>query len=137
MAANTTPIFAAAPSVSVGTLIGTAANAALDGTGTVATIFTAGANGSRIDYIRIKSTGTCVATVVRFFINNGGATTTAANNSLIAEQAIAAYTLSQTAASTDYIISLGIALPPGYKITCCVGTAVATNFAISAYGADF
>lgn len=47
------------------------ANTNRNGTGTIATIFTAGSNGSRIDDIFIVATGTTTAGVVRLFVNDG------------------------------------------------------------------
>lgn len=137
MAANTTPLFALTPKVGVGSIIATA-NTALDGTGTVATLFTAGANGARVDYIKIKYTGTSIATLARIFINNGGATSTAANNSLFVEQAITAYTLSQTAAqANEFNISMNMSIPAGYKITATIGTTVAAGLIFTAFGGDY
>lgn len=136
MPANTTPIFPLTPNVTVGNTV-SAANTALDGTGTVTTLFTAASNGSRVDYVRVKNTGTAVATVFRLFVNNGGATSTAANNSLVAEQTIAAYTLSQTAASADYVIPLGLNLPSGYRLTASVGTVVAAALVVTVIGGDY
>jgi hypothetical protein len=136
MPANITPIFPLTPDVTVGNTV-SAANTALNGTGTVTVLFTAGADGSRIDYVRIKNTGTAVATAFRLFINNGGDTNTATNNSLIAEQAIVAYTLSQTAASTDYVIPLGISIPVAYRLTASVGTVVATPLVVTVVAGDY
>ena len=47
------------------------ANTARDGTGTIGTVFTAGAAGSRIDSIDIQATGTTTAGMVRLFMHNG------------------------------------------------------------------
>ena len=47
------------------------ANTNRNGTGTIATVFTAGSSGSRIDDIFIVATGTTTAGVVRLFINDG------------------------------------------------------------------
>lgn len=49
----------------------TTANTARNGTGTIATIFTGGTSGSRIDDISIVATGTTTAGVVRLFLNDG------------------------------------------------------------------
>lgn len=145
MPANTIPIFPLTPKVSWATL--TAANTAKDGTGTVATVFTAGANGSRIDQIKVRTLGTNVATVLRFFVNNGSANTTATNNSLIHEVTIAATTVSEVAALSDIditIIKNSVEtvvpipyLPAGYKINCTIGTAVAAGIQITVHGSDY
>lgn len=47
------------------------ANTNRNGTGTIATVFTAGSSGSRIDDIYIVATGTTTAGVVRLFVNDG------------------------------------------------------------------
>jgi len=126
---------------------GTAANTAKDGTGTVATVFTADAtNGGRVERIRFMALGANVATVARIFINNGSVNTTAANNSLIAEITLPATTLSQTAAvllqelpqigGADQT-SFPFVLPPGYKINVTIGTAVATGYAVTVFGGAY
>jgi len=136
MAANTSPIFPLTPNTPVGVTI-TAANTAKDGTGTVATIFTAGANGARVDYVRFMPLGTNVATVARVFLNNGSATTTATNNSMVAQVTLPATTNSETAALTPVDMTLDISIPPGYKLTCTIGTAVASGHAVQAVGGDY
>jgi hypothetical protein len=137
MPANTTPIFQLTPSIGVGVIIATA-NTALDGTGTVGTLFTAESFGSRVDYVLIKYTGTSVATLARIFINNGGTNATASNNSLFAEQAITANTISQVAAQANtFVIHLNLALPPGYRILATIGTTVAAGLTFSAYGGRY
>lgn len=87
----------------------TAANTALDGTGTTDLVFTAGASGSFLPALRVAHLGTNTnPSVCRVFKNNGGAPSTAANNALIAEKTIPANTLSQAAASTMYDIPIGV-----------------------------
>lgn len=145
MPANTKPIFPLTPKVSWGTV--TTANTAKDGTGTVVTVFTAGADGSRIDQIKVRALGTNVATVMRFFVNNGGANTTAANNTLIHEVTIAATTVSETAALVDNNITLTVntteTVPPipylqaGHRINVTIGTTVAAGLAVTVHGADY
>jgi 7-cyano-7-deazaguanine synthase in queuosine biosynthesis len=137
MAANTSPIFLKQPSVQwVST--GTSANTNLDGTGTVATLFTADAtNGSKVEKVIMEALGTNVATVVRIFMNNGSTNATAANNTLIYEEAIAANTLSQTAVSIRHEILLDVALPAAYKLTCTTGTAIAAGVQCTAVGGHY
>ena len=48
-----------------------AANTGRDGAGTVVTVFTGAASGSRIDDISIVATGTVTAGVVRLFLHDG------------------------------------------------------------------
>jgi hypothetical protein len=132
---NTLPIFPGTPKVSWATL--TAANTAKDGTGTVATVFTAGANGGRVDYLKVRAKGTNVATVLRVFINNGSDSTVAENNSLFVEQTIAATTLSEVAMLADTAIQLDVSIPAGYVITCTLGTAVAAGLQVTAVGGNY
>ena len=146
MPANTIPIFPLAPNVSWGKV--TTANTAKDGTGTVVTVFTAGANGSKIDQIKVCQLGTNVATVLRLFVNNGADPTTAANNALIQDVTIAATTNSEVAALLDIDIMIlkdaGARsespipyLPAGYKINVTIGTTVAAGLQVTVHGADY
>jgi len=136
MPAGTTPIFAAAPNVSWGTAI-TTANTAKDGTGTVVTCFTAGAQGSFIQRIRFRPAGTNVATVARIFINNGATNATASNNTLWDEITLAATTLSEVAALSTYELPLNFGLQAGYKINVTIGTTVAAGYAPTVIGSDY
>lgn len=137
MAANTTPIFLKAPNVQYITT-GVNANTAIDGTGTVATVFTADAtNGSKIENVSLYHLGTNVATVVRFFVNNGSSNTTAGNNALVYEVTMAANTLSQTAASVPMTWAANLYLKPGYKLNVTIGTAIAAGIMVFAQGGDY
>lgn len=137
MAANTTPIFLKQPNVQY-VSTGVNANTALDGTGTVATVFTADAtNGSKIENVSLYHLGTNVATVVRFFVNNGSSNTTATNNALVYEVTMAASTLSQTAASVPINIPINLYLKPGYKLNVTIGTAIAAGIMVFAQGGDY
>lgn len=136
MAANTSPIFGLTPHT-VGITTGVNANTAFDGTGTVATIFTAGSNGSRIDDVYLQHLGTNVATVVRFFVNNGSSNATPGNNYLIHEETMAANTASQTAASIGQIWRANLILPSGYKLNVTIGTAIASGIMCTAVGSDY
>ena len=136
MAVTALPIFAQTPIFNVGATV-TTANTAKDGTGTVVLLYTAGANGSRLDTIKVRSTGTAVATVVRIFVNNGAVNTTATNNSLYVEATIAATTLSEVAALADNVITMNISLPATYRVYATIGTTVATPLQVSAVGGDY
>ncbi len=160
MAVTATPIFTQTPNVgSLNALLSTAMTntKAFDGTETAGTalalVFTAGADGSRVDQVvcRLSSTngatasGTSAATLVRFWINNGSANTTAGNNIFIGEVAIpaTAVTALGTSALTVYSLTLpvnGLNLSASYRIYA--GTTVAaggTNIAIavSALGGNY
>ncbi len=136
MSANTTPIFGLTPRQSY-VSTGTAANTNKDGTGTVATIFIAGANGSKIDRVFLQHLGSNTDTVIRFFINNGSTNATAANNSLIHEEALAAWSNSEAAASTSAVWYANLILPSGYKLNVTTATAIASGVQCTAEGSDF
>jgi len=119
----------------------------------MALVYTAGANGSRVDQVvcRLASTngatasGSSNATVVRFWINNGSANTTAANNIFLGEVAIpaTAVTALATSALTVYSLALpvgGLNLPASYKLYAGATVAAGgTNvgIAVSAIGGDY
>jgi hypothetical protein len=146
MPANTVPIFPLTQNVSFTGNI-TTANIAKDGTGTVNLLFTAGANGSRIDQIKVRPLGTNVATVMRFFVNNGSDPTTAANNTLVHEKAIAATTLNEALAMADNDVTIIKNttetacpipyLPATYRLYVTIGTTVAAGLQATAWGADY
>ena len=144
MATNTIPIYSKAGQISWGDSVVKTANTAKDGTGTVVTIFTAGADGGRVDRIRMRPIGTNVATVLRVFINNGGANSTPANNVLYAEITLAATTGSEAAALalSEFPLaadptSFPLVLPAGYKLNVTVGTTVASGYMVSAIGGTY
>lgn len=137
MAANINPIFTDTPHLEWGATPVTTANTAKDGTGTVLTVFTAGADGSFVQRLRFRAAGTNVATVARVFINNGSTNATAANNVLFDELTLAATTLSETAALANYELPLNIVLPAGYTINVTIGTTVAAGYYVSAVGGDY
>jgi hypothetical protein len=129
---NTTPIYSKVADWQwIGAI--TTANTTKDlSTGTSYLAFTADAtNGGFVKKLRIKHLGTNVATVMRVFINNGSATGTATNNILFDEVGILANTVSETAASTVYELSINEALSPGHKIYVTIGTAVAAGLAVT------
>jgi hypothetical protein len=138
MPANTTPIFTLSSHIGWGGSI-TAANTTTDlTTGTVYPIFTGGTNGSYVQKIRFRHTGSnASATVARVWINNGSATTTAANNTLWDEITLAVNTLSQTAASVNYELPLNFAIPANYIIYVTIGTAAAGGIDATVIGGDY
>lgn len=160
MAVTATPIFT--QSVNAGALNAIVSTAmtntkAFDGTeaaGTaLALVFTAGADGARVDQVmcRLSSTngatasGTSNATVVRFWANNGSANTTAGNNIFLGEVAIpaTAVTALGTSALITYPLTLptgGLNLPASYRIYAGLTVAAGgTNIAIalSAFGGNY
>jgi hypothetical protein len=139
MAANTVPIFPITPKINWVNAAGLTANTTTDLTsGTnYASGFTAGTNGSRVDFVRSRSLGTNVATVCRVWVNNGSSTGTAANNTLFYERTLAATTVSQTAELADIIIPINIVLPSGYTLYFTFGTAIAAGVDLITVGGDY
>jgi hypothetical protein len=133
MAVTATPIFPQTPNCGTMNCILTTAmtnTKAFDGTDTAGTAlaiaFTAGADGARIDTVKIRYTstngatasGTTNATVIRLFLNNGSVNTTATNNKFIGEIAVPAQAVTALATGTmpEYVLTLGISIPAAYKI---------------------
>lgn len=160
MAVTATPVFTQVPDVGANNAIVSTAmtnTSAFDGTqaaGTaMALVFTAGADGSRIDQIMCRlassngatASGTSSATVVRFWINNGAANTTAGNNIFLGEVAIPATAVASlgTTALTTFPLTLplnGLNLPATFRIYGGLTVAAGgTNIAIalSAFGGDY
>ena len=135
MAANINPIYPLTPKVAWGTVL--TANTAMDGTGAQVTVYTAGANGARVDKLRCKALGANVQTVLRVFVNNGATNATPANNTLIAELTLPATTASNTYGALDRVLMLDVALPATYVLNVAIGTTVATGWAITAEGGDY
>ena len=138
MAANTSPIFSIAGDAQWVTA--TEANSVGNITGgTIYQVFSAGTNGSYVQKIRFRHTGANAAAVVaRVYLNNGGATGTAANNTLFDEITIAANaTFTTNAASINYELPLGFALPTGYRIYVALGAAAAGGIACTVIGGDY
>lgn len=137
MAQNTSPIFTGTPDIQwTGNI--TAANTAKDGTGTVATGFTADAtNGGFTQKIIAKPAGTNVVSVARVFINNGSTNATAGNNSYAFDIDLPITTLGETATMATVERSLNIALPAGYKLNFVLGTAVAAGWTFTVIGGKY
>jgi hypothetical protein len=120
--------FAATPRCSSGTLssAGTiAGSAAVD-------IFTAGTNGSRVDTVFIKATGSTAATdVVRLAVYDGAWR-------VIKEISCTAVTYAETPSATvsfEQVVTLGLVLASGQKLQA--NTKSNAGFNITANGGDF
>lgn len=132
---STSPAFSSIPNPGTPGAL-TAANTALDGTGTTLLLFTGGSNGSLLDRIRCMHKGSNVATVARVFLNNGSDPSVAGNNSLIAEKTIPANTLSQTAESVAQDIVLAHPIPANHRVYVSIGTAVAAGIQFTPIGGN-
>lgn len=129
-----TPQYAATPKVGLGQV--SVANTNRDGTGTIATVFTAGASGSRIDRVNIQAVGTTTAGMIRLFIHDG------VNARLYHEEPIGAMTPSATVAAAfatcdpiTYPTKFPLVLPSGYSLRA--STEKAETFNVIAMGGDF
>ena len=131
MPANTAPIFGRTPDIQIaGSIIGTAANTATDGTGAnITSVFQADATeGSYVQYIRFKAVSTVAATCIRIWYCSAtgtftpGTTNTAANTTLIGEISTTAWTASNTVSSPVWEFPLNIPLPPSTRLLVSFGT---------------
>lgn len=127
----TAPNYAATPRIGIANQA--TANTARDGTGTLATVLTAGSNGTRIDNIVIKATVTTTAGMVRLYIHNG---TTAF---LWREVAVNAITASGTVPAFEQTIDCSVPgsllfLPTGHSLRFAPNAA--ESFNVTAVGAD-
>jgi len=118
MTANTTPIFTATPKIGLAAV--SAANTASDGSGSLVDLFTAGANGSRVERIRYTnaqaSAAASSAMVIRIFVDKTGS-----NPYLLVELALpaATRTLSAGGAYGIYTFTGGLFLPAGATLKVC------------------
>lgn len=109
----------------------TTANTNRDGTGTIATIFTAGSSGSRIDDIYIVATGTTTANVVRLFVHDG------TNARLWRETLVPAITPSTTVSVFNAaLLSQGLILASGWSLRASTNNAETYNILVTRAG-DF
>lgn len=139
MPINTTPIFLGTPRLESCRVA--AANTARDGSGTLVTLFAAGTNGSRVDYViftnSAASIGAAVAKVHRVFISDSSGV----NPRLIAEASIAAVTSSATVIGQTVTITMtnGRMMKPGEILyvtqSLCATTADQTD--VFAQGGDY
>lgn len=107
------------------------ANTNRDGTGTIATIFTAGSSGSRIDDIVIVATGTTTAGMVRLFLHDG------TNARLWQEVPVSAVTPSGTVpAWTSALLNQALILANGWSLRASTNNAETFNVIVDRAG-DF
>jgi hypothetical protein len=109
----------------------TTANTLRDGTGTLATIFTAGASGSRIDDIYMVATGTTTANVIRFFIHDG------TNARLLFETIVSIVTPSTALPVwSSSLLNQAIVLPSGFSLRASTNNTETYNILVTRAG-DF
>jgi len=107
------------------------ANTNRDGTGTLGTVFTAGASGSRIDLVDIVAQGTTTAGVVRLYVYDG------TTNRLLSEHLVGAITPSTTVEvfNTQITFDNGLILPVNYILKA--STHNAETFGVIAQSGDY
>ena len=145
--ANKDPIFTGQPDIQWGIQDGNTgptgplitANTAMDGTGSVTTVFTADAtNGGFIRELRVRAVGTnSSASCLRLFINNGSTNATKSNNTLIDEINLGASTASNSSSQVPLVIPLNFALPAGYKLNVTVGVSGTGGWQVTAIGGKY
>jgi hypothetical protein len=127
--------YAAIPKI--GSALLTTADTSLTAPTTVGTVFTAGSNGSRIDYIDVQGVATTVASIVNIFIFDG------TNYFLYTQIPVQAITSSTTAVAFQNMISsntnaniLPINLPTGYSVRATTSV-TQTGVRVIALGGDY
>lgn len=107
------------------------ANTNRNGTGTIVTVFSAGASGSRVDDVTIQSTGTVTTGVVRLYLYNG------TTHFLIREILVTATTPSTTVQAWSFsLVNLALILQNGWSLTASTNNAESFNVAVTRAG-DF
>lgn len=127
--------YAASPRFGAGLL--TAADTSLTAPTTVQTILTAGASGSRIDYVEIMGVATTVAGIVNLFVFDG------TTYHLWQQVPVIAVTVGTTTPSFVANLSsnananaLPLILPSGHSLRATT-TVAQTGIKVSAWGGDF
>jgi hypothetical protein len=131
----TTAQYASTPKI--GSALLTTADTSLTAPTTVGTVFTAGASGSRIDYIDVQGVATTVASIVNLFIFDG------TNYFLYTQIPVQVITSSTTAPAFQAVISsntnaniLPINLPTGYSLRATTSI-TQTGVRVTALGGDY
>lgn len=127
----TTPNFSATPQTGVAVI--NTANLNRDGTGTIGTVLTAGASGSRIERVCIRATVTTTGGMVRLYTHDG------TNARLIEEVPVPAQTPSGTAPAFGADLVFGdvrpLFLPNGWSLRASTNNA--ESFVVTAFGGSF
>lgn len=123
------PSWAATPKVSYASI--STANTLRDGTGTLGTVFSAGASGSRIDLITVQATATTTQGTVRLFLHDGAVA------KLFREVQVSPVVPSSTQPAFNVSITLdgGMSIPAGYSLRASTNNAEAFN--VFGFGGDY
>ena len=115
----------------------TTADTSLTAPATVGTVLTAGASGTRIDYIDIQGVATTVAGLINLFVFDG------TNYILWTQVPVQAVTSSTTAPAFQVFLSsngnsniMPLTLPTGHSLRAAASVAQ-TGVRVSAYGGNF
>lgn len=121
----------------VGSALLTTADTSLTAPTTVGTVLTAGASGTRIDYIDIQGVATTTAAIVNLFIFDG------TNYFLWQQVPVTAITSSTTVPAYNATLSsnvqanvMPLTLPTGYSLRATVSV-TQTGIRVTAYGGNF
>lgn len=129
MAVNNDPVFGKTPKHAAAAV--SAANTALDGTGTITTLLTAGVDGAIVTNLKCWATATGTAKRCNLFVSTDGGTTWKLHES----QLMAAYTVANTTVQTPVTFvdktdpNAAIVLPANAKIGVTIMVAEAVVFA--------
>jgi len=116
MAQNTSPIFPLTPRSTGLSVVGAGAitaRTAIVGTTGLSLCLAAGANGTRIDSIKMTGTGTTLAGLIDFWIYDG--TTSRLYTSQLVAVVVASTTVQQWEAKLSF---MDLVLPTGYSLYC-------------------
>jgi hypothetical protein len=125
-----------------GTAVVTAANTALDGSGTIATLATFGAEGGRLEGLYAGCRATVTATAVRFFVSaDGGSTWTYLPH---LDSLIPAHTVANTTANAGRVTVVDRASPDDWigfaanaRLGCTIAVALAGGIVFEAWWGDY
>lgn len=127
--------YAATPKIGAALL--TTADTSLTAPSTVGTVVTAGANGTRIDYIEVMGVATTTASLINLFIYDG--------STYHLWQQIPVYAITTSTTTPSYAATLSsngnanvmpLCLPNGYSLRATT-TVSQTGVKVIAYGGDF
>ena len=144
MAANTSPIFILSPNMQWAKLfVSSLPTGSHNACGTLGTdimvAYSASANGSRVDEVRIISLGTNDPTIVRLFVNNGQDNTIPTNNSLVEETLMAGTTISENTVKPveQIVFTNGLNLGPSYRLLAVTSVSQSDGLHVTAMGGDY
>lgn len=132
MTANTTPIFTLTPVLSVSTI--TTANTGRDGSGTIGTVLTGAAAGTRISRITIWSAGTNTNGVIRLWLKAAGGTY-GLWKEILAPATTGSVTVLEFNSTIELLGERALILPDGYVLGA--STHIGEPFVVTAEGGNY